>query len=103
MAERYYDRAGNSMTLQDWSTKHSDYDYKVVVKTEVGDAKVSTVWLGLNHNFGSGEPLIFETMVFGGEYDQHRWRYSTEESAREDHDRIVAALRVGDDPYEDKD
>ena len=54
---------------------------------------VSTVWLGLDHNFGmQGPPLIFETMVFPkegewGELDCRR--YSTEEEALAGHEEMV--------------
>jgi hypothetical protein len=58
---------------------------------------VSTVYLGMNHQWGDGPPLIFETMVFGGDEGEPCWRYSTEEQARAGHDRVVAALRAGED------
>lgn len=54
---------------------------------------VSTVFLGLDHNFSMrGEPLIFETMVFRsrenlGEIDMAR--YSTWEEAEKGHKRMV--------------
>jgi hypothetical protein len=32
---------------------------------EVGDVRVSTVFLGLDHRFGDGPPVLWETMVFG--------------------------------------
>lgn len=51
---------------------------------------VSTVFLGLNHQYGDGPPLIFETMVFGGKYDQDMERYATEAQAIEGHARWVA-------------
>lgn len=35
----------------------------------IGDDRVSTVFLGLNHSHGGGEPILFETMVFGGPLD----------------------------------
>ena len=59
----------------------------------IGDVplEVSTVWIGINHNFsGEGPPLIFETMVFGSEGDLYCERYATEEQAREGH---AATLR----------
>jgi len=38
----------------------------------VGDSWVSTIWVGLNHEFRPGRPpLIFETMIFGGEYGDY--------------------------------
>lgn len=41
-----------------------------VASTSIGEAKVSTVFLGLDHGFGSSEPILWETMVFGGEMDE---------------------------------
>jgi hypothetical protein len=65
----------------------------------VGDAEVSTVWLGLNHEFMPGRPpLIFETMIFGGDYGDYCRRYSTEAAAVEGHAEVVAALADGQAP-----
>ena len=65
-----------------------------VDKTEISsDVNVSTVFLGLNHNYGDGEPLLFETMVFGGEHDEEMERYSTWEQAEEGHNRWVDKLK----------
>lgn len=94
----YYDRAGNPMTLGEWAEKFEDNEYKRVVATEVGDARVSTVWLGLDHGWNGEAPVIFETMIFDGPYDEHQWRYSTEADAVAGHERIVKALREGVDP-----
>ena len=36
-----------------------------VAQTQIGDVWVSTVFLGLDHNFGfEGPPVLFETMAF---------------------------------------
>jgi hypothetical protein len=90
---RYYDRAGQPMTTLEWAMSFEDFEQKVVAKATVGDAEVSTVWLGLNHQFGDGPPLIFETMIFGGEHDQWQDRYSTEEQAKAGHEAVVAWLK----------
>jgi hypothetical protein len=37
-----------------------------VGRTMVGKSEVSTVFLGLDHSFGRGAPVLWETMVFGG-------------------------------------
>jgi hypothetical protein len=55
---------------------------------------VSTVFLGIDHNFGNGPPLLFETMVFGGEYDGYCKRYSTWEEAEGGH-KTACALAFG--------
>jgi hypothetical protein len=73
-----------------------------VARTNVDGVEVSTVFLGVNHDFGHhGLPMLFETMIFGGQWDQHQWRYSLRTEAQRGHDTIVAALRAGvkpDDP-----
>lgn len=69
-----------------------------VALDQVGDARVSTVFLSLDHGFGGGPPLVFESMVFGGEHHEAQWRYSTWQEAVDGHAAIVAALREGRDP-----
>jgi hypothetical protein len=56
---------------------------RIVAQDELpGGVRVSTVFLGLDQRFdGGGLPILFETMVFGGEYDQGQWRYSTWDEA----------------------
>lgn len=39
--------------------------------------RVSTVFLGLDHQFGKGPPILFETMIFGGEHHHYQRRYHT--------------------------
>lgn len=65
-------------------------DRKHVVKETYLGHFISTVFLGLNHNFdGSGSPLLFETMIF---HPDSKWnelyadRYSTWEEAKEGHE-----------------
>lgn len=53
-------------------------------------ARVSTVFLGLNHAFWDGPPLWFETMVFGGPLHAEMERYTTIEEARAGHAEMVA-------------
>lgn len=98
---RYYDRQGNPIDMMQWAALSSGNfeTARRVAKTELGGdddhwAGVSTVWLGIDHNFwGDGPPLIFETMVFGGgEWDQYWQRYSTEDEAMAGHAAIVEQL-----------
>lgn len=90
----YYDRQGKPMTLAEWA-KASEGE-RHIGQDRVGDAEVSTVWMGLDHQFVVGGPLlIFETMIFGGDYDEFQWRYSTEEEAAAGHLVVVRDLRKG--------
>ncbi len=52
--------------------------------------RVSTVFLGIDHNFSfEGPPVLFETMVFGGIHDGYQYRFSTWEEAEVFHASVV--------------
>jgi hypothetical protein len=90
----YYDRSGNVISFEEYVRLHSP-EYQRVLLTEYGDVKVSTVWLGIDHRFGFGDepsPIIFETMVFGGERDEWHWRYATEQEARAGHAEVCSVV-----------
>ena len=55
------------------------------------DVRVSTVFLGLDHSFDDGPPLLFETMVFVNGLSETQERYSTWSQAEEGHARHVDA------------
>lgn len=84
-----------------WALWFEDAD-RTVSKTQVNeDVCVSTVFLGLDHNHGlTGRPVLFETMVFGGELDEEMRRYSTWNEAEEGHAYVVklAQLAEGIEP-----
>ena len=61
--------------LMTWAEFFEDNNNRRVAKDTIGDATISTVFLGIDHNFGEGEPLLFETMIFGGQHDQYQERY----------------------------
>lgn len=64
-----------------------------VAKDSVGDVKISTVFLGLDHGFSGGPPLFFETMIFGGKHDGYQDRYSTWDEAVAGHRRAVEMVK----------
>ena len=59
----------------------------------VGIVRISTVFLGLDHSFGEGAPMLFETMVFGGALDGEQDRCSTWEAAEKMHALMVEKVR----------
>lgn len=60
-----------------------------VALTEIGCLQISTVFLGLDHNyFGKGDPVLFETMIFDGE-DNYQERCCTWEQAEVMHAKAV--------------
>ena len=84
------------LSLLDWAKWLETADRRVA-RTEIGPLVVSTVFLGLDHRFvdSSGDPLLFETMIFG-EHEDGDWsesyqeRTSTWGEAEEAHARAVA-------------
>jgi len=90
------DREAVPADLMTWATWFETAD-RAVAKTQVGDFRVSTVFLGIDHNFGDGPPLIFETMVFdrdGGDVWMERW--STWAQAELGHMEAVERVERGE-------
>lgn len=96
-----------------WMAEADHNDWRRVDETELGAmGRVSTVFLGQDHSFGSddADPVLFESMVFGGPYDQViQERYSTRHEAEVGHallvsklekrrDELLEGLEWGDDP-----
>ena len=70
---------------------------KRVARTEIGDVSVSTVFLSIDHSWNGPPPILFETMVFGGEHSDDQWRYAPWAEAVDGNGAVVAALRDGTD------
>ena len=64
-----------------------------VAKDTIKGVDVSTVFLGLDHNYFGGPPLLFETMIFGGEHDDYQERYTTWDEALLGHGRALALVK----------
>ncbi len=52
-----------------WGTWFERFENRKVARTEIGPWEISTIFLGLNHSFDNGIPLLFETLVSGPEQD----------------------------------
>ena len=89
----HYDREGKLITLRRWATLFEDDEYRTVARTRIDLVVVSTIWLGIDHGFYGGPPLIFETMTFGAE-DEEQYRYATEEEALQHHADLVAQFSL---------
>lgn len=60
-----------------------------------GKKSVSTVFLGMDHNYFGGEPRIFETAVFNGETRAEIFgRCATWEQAEAMHEQAVLAAKT---------
>lgn len=94
--EGIYDRQGKPIDFLTWGLLSDDYNYQNVQDDHFGDLRVSTTWIGLDHDFRrSGTPVIFETMIFGPLLNNWDYRYSTEEEARTGHAMILNWLFIG--------
>ncbi len=66
-----------------------------VARTEKNNKTVSTVFLGMDHAWGDGPPMIFETMIFDGTNDEWADRCSTWEQAEVMH-KVACKIAFGD-------
>ena len=76
-----------------WANFFENINNRIVAQDFVNGVRVSTVFLGIDHNFGDGLPLLFETMLFGGEQDENQWRWHTWQEAKAGHKEIVKQLK----------
>lgn len=72
-----------------WAAWFKDAERHVKHTKLPGGVHVSTVFLGMDHSFFGGPPILFETMIFGGEHDEYQQRYATWEEAEAGHDKAV--------------
>ena len=79
--------------LLDWARWFETAD-RHVAKSVNDKVRVSTVFLGLDHQWGKGPPMLFETMIFGGEHDQYQERCSTFEEAKMMHKKACELAGV---------
>jgi hypothetical protein len=71
-----------------------DRCYRRVAWDEVAEGvSVSTIFLGMDHQFGAGPPLVFETMVFGPYGGGEQYRYATWDDAFAGHHAVLKRLQ----------
>lgn len=96
-------------TLMQWAQWVEVFENKIVEQTEIEGYMISTVFLGLDHNWsGQGPPILFETMVFRAAdwhepdkdkrrlVDQDMNRYATWDEAKKGHRRFIWQYRGGE-------
>ncbi len=80
-------RAPSMLEGAEWLS--DNLDARIVARTTVGESEVSTVFLGIDHNWEDGPPLLFETLVFDGPMAGVMERCSTWVEAEDMHHRMV--------------
>lgn len=87
-------------SIRDWEANYAvDSDLRRVggawICDQIGErCAISTVFLGINHAFGSGPPKLFETLVMGGRLDQEIWRYATWDDAWAGHQAVCLLVML---------
>lgn len=79
--------------ILEWGKWFENSKNRLVAQTELpGKILISTVFLGIDHNFLSlGRPVLFETMIFADYGWDHRYceRYCTWEEAELGHQKAI--------------
>lgn len=99
LAGRFYRLDGHEAVtcpVEQWGQEFARKD-RTVAKTRSGAVLVSTVFLGMDHGFGGGPPLLFESMIFDDFHaraiDETCERYTTWEQAEAGHAALVRRVR----------
>lgn len=82
--------------IVEWGTWFESNSRRVA-EDIIGDTRISTVFLGIDHSFWGGIPILFETMVFGGEHDGYQERYCTWEQAEKGHQGVIELVSRRED------
>ncbi|MCC8445489.1 hypothetical protein [Xanthomonas translucens] len=87
-------RAVPCESVVQWSAWFAVADRRVA-ETWIDDILISTVFLGLDHNFFPGaDPALFETMVFAEDTTHQMRRYFIWEESEAGHAEMVALIRA---------
>jgi len=80
--------------VEEWGKWFETADRCVAQTILPSGVRVSTVFLGLDHSFSDGKPILFETMVFGKcKFDEYQERYSTWEEAEAGHQQALTKVK----------
>ena len=76
-----------------WAVWYESADRRVALTDIAPNYRVSTVFLGRDHQLGSGPPLLFETLVFHDGMGDDERLCSTWAEAEEQHKSVCAELQ----------
>lgn len=89
-------------SLEEWANfieGNSPTNYRHVGDEVINGYRISTVFLGLCHNFyhnSANIPIVFETMIFKEDKSlDYQERYSTWKEAEEGHKRAIEWVKKG--------
>lgn len=100
-----YDKTGLTFSTENiarWSKFMEEH--RTVARTVFPSGEeVSTVFLGVNMQMSvtpESDPLAFETMVFGGPFDEYTQRCRTYADALDQHRQVAGAVLAGGLPWQ---
>jgi len=80
--------------VTEWGEWYARAD-RCVAETWIDDVRISTVFLAIDHDpFGTGDPVLFETMVFVNEVTHNMKRYFIWEEAEAGYAEMVEQIRA---------
>lgn len=86
------------VSLLEWAAQLENDDVRRIGSDHIGPYFISTVFLGLDHNYGGGEPLLFETMIFSDDNEpgasEYCYRYHDIDEARTGHRAAVEEVKL---------
>jgi hypothetical protein len=85
---------GVPVAVEDSDYRELLHNERTVAKDTVGDSDISTVFLGLDHGWGDGPPVLYETMVFGGAMSDEQVRYCTRQEAIAGHAAMIKRVKA---------
>lgn len=91
------DEMGEPIPVDDvmtWAAWFETHDRRLLKDAPARGVEVSTVFLSLDHSFTGGPPVLWETMIFGGPFDEWQDRYTSNLDALRGHARAVALVNL---------
>lgn len=91
----FWDRERKPLTLREFGQLFQDHSYRILARTDIGDATVTTAWLGVDQGpLGEDLPQIFGTIIRRGDQWGTERFDATEADALTRHADVVAALEA---------
>lgn len=70
-----------------------NHNNRVIKHTNLPDGIcVTTMFLGIDNGWSNDQPILFETLIFGGEHNDFCERYSDYEMALSGHERAIEMI-----------
>ena len=94
--DRFYklvDRVPVRCSLAEYADAMKDDANRIIAQATIGELQVSTIFTGIDTNWGGNTPILFETVVFGLPGDlRPQWSLSTWDEALSIHNELVSLL-----------